>query len=198
MSNIVMSDPNPNDLVVGLQTSPENPRLLDICNKLKANKKLNEYNINLFFLDKTKSGNSNIIYIVRKGKSKEDKLVYNPNFSYSEQPITFCFELKYEIFAFGLIHRILVTPVSYDDNDKEDKYKCHKYPIGEGQYCQEITFFDSINIEEICKYIITKEKEIIRKNDDKTKYIAVNQHYCAKCKILLVLEPRFISGHGYL
>jgi hypothetical protein len=170
--------------------SDPKPYLLDICNKLKANEKLNEYEMTC---------NTNTIYIVRKGKSKEDKLVYNPNFSYGEQqPITFCFELKYEILLFGMIHKILVTPVSYDDNDKEDKYKCNKYPIGEGQYCQEITFFNSINIEEICKYIITKEKEIIRKNDDKTKYIAVNQHYCAKCKILLVLEPQFISGRGYL
>ena len=35
----------------------DEPYLLDICNKLKANKKLNEYNINLYSgLGKTKSG----------------------------------------------------------------------------------------------------------------------------------------------
>jgi hypothetical protein len=165
-----------------------NPYLLDICNKLKSNEKLNEYEM---------TSNTNTIYIVRKGRSKEDKLVYNPNFSYGEQPITFCFELKYELLAFGMIHRILVTPVSYDDNDKEDKYKW-SYSISEGQHCQEITFLRSINIEEICEYIINKELEINQKKEDKTKYITVNQHYCANCKKLLVLEPPHISGHGYL
>lgn len=169
----------------------DKPYLLDICNKLKLNKNLDEFDVTLQFL----CGNS--IYITRKGKSKEDKLVYNPNFSYGEQPITFCFELKYKILAFGMIHRILVTPVSYNDNDKEDKYKW-SYSIGEGQYCQEITFLRSINIEEICEYIINKELEINQKKDDKTQFIAANQHYCANCKMLLVLEPRFISGQGYL
>ena len=167
--------------------------LLDIYEKLKTNQGMDKYNITLS--TNKMISNTDIIYIVRKGKTTEEKLVYNPKISLDDTPITFCFELQYEKSVFGIIHRILVTPVSYNvKNKEEDDYR---WSIGEGQYIQEITF-NSINIEKICEYIINKEKEIIMKNEDKIKYITTNQHYCVNCKQLLGLEQRHRMGLGYL
>jgi hypothetical protein len=162
----------------------DQPYLLDICEKLKANQNLNKYNITLLFLGKTKSmitSHTNSISIVRKGKTPEEKLVYNPRISYDEYPITFSFQLKYEISGLGLIHTIKVTPISYDDNYQEDEYG---WPIGEGKYVQKVVF-GTVDIEAICSYIINKEDEIHSKNEYATKYLTVNQHYCTNCKKLL-------------
>jgi len=115
----------------------DEPYLLDICNKLKANKKLNEYNINLYSgLGKTKSG---------------AKIV-----------------------------------------DEVEVFRSKSAPL------RGAALNSPINIEDICKYIITKEQEIIRKKEDKIKYIAFNQHYCANCKMLLCIKKPIISGLRYL
>ena len=66
--------------------------LLDIYEKLKTNQGMDKYNITLS--TNKMISNTDIIYIVRKGKTTEEKLVYNPKISLDDTPITFCFELQ--------------------------------------------------------------------------------------------------------